>query len=654
MTKVTLADVGNLIDATTARTTINNNSAAIVAAVENTLSRDGTAPNKMASTIDMDGNRIVNLPLPITVDEPVRVTDLNTFSGGGTLVFDPLPSGGTTNQILKKNSSTNYDVSWASPTVVTGNFVTNAADITALKAVDTTTFQWANLTATGRIGQFAWTLGNFTTHIATDTNNGIYVKANAIAAATGAWVRVFDFQTYKSRWFGTVNDYTTDNTTVINNIIVVANLINTSAVAAQQSAVYIDIEGGVKFSSATVNFLNSSSNVFVYLRFFANSDNTKGVSNGAGFTNEQLTISVNSGFPGDSSGGLVAETRLEAPLHPAFIANVAKQIAGADSHLGTGQTRIPSNTLAARASYNIFDENVIRWRAVYESYGGTTNPSGVSLQPFNATVGLANVGSTGWPTIPGAGTIVTGVTSGAKLYIVSSNTTSIQGIWITGTFLPGEKVTDGVTTSTNSITGGGVTFTNSTYPSLIFGVNDPVLTYGAFPNQVLTAATIGGRLTLAPTNPGVAVNLKETVTNPSLLFTSTSAAVPAAGKQIVLAAANRLVTVPSVSNGTGSTATGLVGGIASHGKFSTSVGVSANAFNVASITRTTTGVYAITFTNALSNSDYSVSLTKSNNADNNLTVTGIGTGGFTVNSYNGSLVLTDLSGIVYFSVIGGQ
>jgi len=654
MSKVTLADVGSLIDATTAATTINNNNAAIVAAVDNTLSRDGTSPNTMASTIDMNGNRIVNLPLPITVDEPVRLVDLNTFSGGGTLVFDPLPSGGTTNQILKKNSNTNYDVSWASPTVVTGNFVTNAADITALKAVDTTTFQWANLAAAGRIGQFAWTLGNFTTQIAADTNNGIYVKANAIAASTGAWVRVFDFQTYKSRWFGTVNDYTTDNTTLINNIIIVANLINTSAIAAQQSAVYIDIEGGVKFSSANVNFLNSSSNVFVYLRFFANSDNTKGVANGAGFTNEQLTISVNSGYPGDATGGLVAENRLEAPLHPAFIANVAKQITGADSHLGTGQTRIPSNTLPARASYNIFDENVIRWRAVYEGYGGPLNASGVSLQPFNATVGLANVGSTGWPTIPGAGTIVTGVTSGAKLYITSSNTTSIQGIWITGTFLPGEKVTDGVTTSTNSITGGGVTFTNSTYPSLVFGTNDPSLTYGTFPNQTSTAFTVAGRTTLAPTNSGAATNLKETVTNPALLFTSTVAAVPAAGKQIVLNSANRLVTVPGVANGTGSGATGLIGGISSHGKFSNGVGVSTNAFNIGSISRTTTGVYAIQFTNSLANADYSISITKSNNADNNQTVTGIGTTGFTINNYNGSLALTDLSGIIYFSTIGGQ
>ncbi len=656
MTKVTLADVANLIDATTAANTINSNSAATVAAIENTLSRDGTAPNKMEAPIDMDSNRIVNLPEPITLQEPLRLQDLEDFVGG-SLTIESIPPGGTANQVLTKVTGTDFDVTWTNPGAVSGNSVTTVADITALKAVDTTTFQWANLVATGRVGQFAWRLGDFTNHIATDTNNGVYVKANAIAANVGAWVRVFDFQTYKSLWFGTVNDHATDNTTVINTIIPVANLVNTIPSPGRQSSAYIEIEGGVRFASDSLSFLPAGNWIFVYLLYFANSDTTKGVPAGNGGTNEHKMMSVNSGYPGDATGGMVAEFSFDSPLHPAIIVNNCKQVDGADAHFGTNQTRIPTSTLPARASYNIFDENVIRWRAIYENYAGTTNNSAVGLQPFSATISLANVGTTGWPTSPVAGTIVTGVTSGAKGWksTVQVNPTVVLNLnWLSGTFIAGEKVTDGVTTSTNNITGGGVDFQNGTYPTLYFGTSDPVLSYGMFPNYALSAANIGGRLTLAPTHSSVATTLKETVTNASAVFTNNSAAVPTTGKQIVLASGNRLVTVPNLTNGTGSTATGLVGGVSGHGYFSNAGGVSSNAFNIASITHPGTGQYTVTFTNALANSDYSVSITKSSASDLNQTVTGITTSGFTINNFNATPALTNIAGILYFSVIGGQ
>lgn len=110
MTKVTLAAVGSLIDATSAETVINNNTTAIVAAVDNTLSRDGTAPNQMLVPLDMNAQQIINLPAPATNLSPLRLTDLNSFVGGGTI--STVPSGGTTGQALKKNSNSNYDMTW--------------------------------------------------------------------------------------------------------------------------------------------------------------------------------------------------------------------------------------------------------------------------------------------------------------------------------------------------------------------------------------------------------------------------------------------------------------------------------------------------------------------------------------------------------------
>ena len=76
MSKITLNDVANLIDETTAKNTINANSAVTQTAFDNTLSRDGTSPNQMWSNLDMNSNRILNLPAPIGAGEPVRLHEI--------------------------------------------------------------------------------------------------------------------------------------------------------------------------------------------------------------------------------------------------------------------------------------------------------------------------------------------------------------------------------------------------------------------------------------------------------------------------------------------------------------------------------------------------------------------------------------------------
>lgn len=49
---------------------LNTNFDAIETAFENTLSRDGTAPNQMEASIDMNSNPLLNLPTPTTAQEP--------------------------------------------------------------------------------------------------------------------------------------------------------------------------------------------------------------------------------------------------------------------------------------------------------------------------------------------------------------------------------------------------------------------------------------------------------------------------------------------------------------------------------------------------------------------------------------------------------
>jgi hypothetical protein len=76
MAKLTLDAVGNLRNEATGLEVINDNFDLIETAFENTLSRDGTSPNAMEANLDMNDNRILNLPSAVSTTEPVRLGDL--------------------------------------------------------------------------------------------------------------------------------------------------------------------------------------------------------------------------------------------------------------------------------------------------------------------------------------------------------------------------------------------------------------------------------------------------------------------------------------------------------------------------------------------------------------------------------------------------
>lgn len=85
MAKLNLANLANLQNEQTAVTTINANNDAIEAALELTLTRQFIIPNHMDTVLDMNLNRIINLPKPISDLEPVRKLDLDlAILGGGT------------------------------------------------------------------------------------------------------------------------------------------------------------------------------------------------------------------------------------------------------------------------------------------------------------------------------------------------------------------------------------------------------------------------------------------------------------------------------------------------------------------------------------------------------------------------------------------
>lgn len=80
MSKLTLNNVTSFQNDNAAVTTTNNNYTTLSAAFDNTLSRDGTAPNQMGSNLDMNSFHILNLPEPSSDNDPIRKIDLTNVS----------------------------------------------------------------------------------------------------------------------------------------------------------------------------------------------------------------------------------------------------------------------------------------------------------------------------------------------------------------------------------------------------------------------------------------------------------------------------------------------------------------------------------------------------------------------------------------------
>jgi len=150
---VSLTDLANLQNQTTAVTDINNNNDAIETAFGSAYN---TAGDKLLGNMDANNQQILNLPNPTTNDSPLRVTDLNKFIGGGTI--STVPAGGTTGQVLAKTSNTDYAMSWenAGAAVTSVGLSLPSTDFTIsnspVTSTGTLTAIWANTpTGTGSV-----------------------------------------------------------------------------------------------------------------------------------------------------------------------------------------------------------------------------------------------------------------------------------------------------------------------------------------------------------------------------------------------------------------------------------------------------------------------------------------------------------------------
>lgn len=123
MSKITLTDLVNLENETTAVNAINANSTVIQTAFDNTLSRDGTAPNQMQATLDMNSNQIINLPSPATVNSPARLIDVTS---NPTIVIPATGISGHVVPYLDGNNTYSGTATFTNTVTLPANSITNS------------------------------------------------------------------------------------------------------------------------------------------------------------------------------------------------------------------------------------------------------------------------------------------------------------------------------------------------------------------------------------------------------------------------------------------------------------------------------------------------------------------------------------------------
>lgn len=190
MAKLVLADLVNLQNEPTAVGTINANSALIEAALEKTLSRDGTSPNTMGATLDMNANHIINLPPAGSLLEPLRYQDLLDFTGGEFTNLFQLDVHG---EFAEKNPvaatatlARFYDGSLSHP-------VTSLAPTVSISRYDTPHITSGSITTTPLYVDYKSYATSTSSGLAPTTGAMFHVEQHGVSDTLGVGVEVFNY-----------------------------------------------------------------------------------------------------------------------------------------------------------------------------------------------------------------------------------------------------------------------------------------------------------------------------------------------------------------------------------------------------------------------------------------------------------------------------
>lgn len=99
---ITLNSVSTFTNDTSAVNIVNGNNTTITNAFVDCLSRSGVSPNTMGSNLDMNGNQIINLPSPATINSPARLIDV---ASNPTITVPPTGTSGAVVGFLNGNNT---------------------------------------------------------------------------------------------------------------------------------------------------------------------------------------------------------------------------------------------------------------------------------------------------------------------------------------------------------------------------------------------------------------------------------------------------------------------------------------------------------------------------------------------------------------------
>jgi hypothetical protein len=122
---VSLANLSTLNN-TSILTQSNSNFATIQSSLVNALSLNGQTPNQMQSVLDMNGNQVLNLPSPATVNSPARLVDVVS---NPTITVPPVGTSGATVPLLNANNTFSGTQTFSGNTVFNGSNTFNGSTI---------------------------------------------------------------------------------------------------------------------------------------------------------------------------------------------------------------------------------------------------------------------------------------------------------------------------------------------------------------------------------------------------------------------------------------------------------------------------------------------------------------------------------------------